>query len=119
MLALIESYYEYKKSIARNIYFNGEKRNGGMSAKKDSINNLISVSTLPYNVQLVNVYLSTATFDEIEKDVKVTTEAALGLIGGTMGLFTGFSILSAVEIIYHLLKAFLSLLIFKRNNHLG
>ena len=35
---------------------------------------LFSVSTLPYNVQLVNIYLSTATFDEIEKDVKVTTE---------------------------------------------
>ena len=31
-------------------------------------------------------------------------EAQLGLIGGTMGLFTGFSILSAVEIIYYLLR---------------
>ena len=30
------------------------------------------MGTLPYNVQLVNIYLSTATFDEIEKDVKVT-----------------------------------------------
>ena len=49
----------------------------------------ISVSTLPYNVQLVNIYLSTATFDEIEKDVKVTTETALGvIIGGTMGSIT-------------------------------
>ena len=39
----------------------------------------------------------------------MTTEAALGLIGGTMGLFTGFSILSGVEIIYYLAKFFLSL----------
>ena len=31
-------------------------------------------------------------------------EAALGLVGGTMGLLTGFSILSGVEIIYHLLR---------------
>ena len=47
------------------------------------------MSTLPYNVQLVNIYLSTATFDEIEKDVKVTTETALGvIIGGTMGSIT-------------------------------
>ena len=37
------------------------------------------VSTLPYNVQLVNVYLSTATFDEIEKDVKVTTKGVISL----------------------------------------
>ena len=59
---------------------------------------------MPYNWQLVNIFLATATFDEIEKDEKVTTEAALGLIGGTMGLFTGFSVLSAVEIVYHLAK---------------
>ena len=41
--------------------------------------------------------------------VKVTMEAALGLVGGTMGLLTGFSILSGVEIIYYLLKFFMSL----------
>ena len=35
---------------------------------------------------------------------KVTTEAQLGLIGGTMGLLTGFSILSGVEIVYYLLR---------------
>ena len=34
----------------------------------------------------------------------MTTEAQLGLIGGTMGLLTGFSILSGVEIIYYLLR---------------
>ena len=76
----------------------------------------------------VYVYFDTATYDEIESDVKVmlrgssfwlpitkktslqfeiskvTMEAQLGLIGGTMGLLTGFSILSGVEIIYYLLK---------------
>ena len=38
---------------------------------------------------------------------KVTMEAQLGLIGGTMGLLTGFSILSGVEIIYYLLRSIL------------
>ena len=42
--------------------------------------------------------------------VKVTMEAQLGLIGGTMGLLTGFSILSGVEIIYYLLRSFWSYL---------
>ena len=37
-------------------------------------------------------------------ELKVTLEAQLGLIGGTMGLLTGFSILSGVEIIYFLIK---------------
>ena len=41
--------------------------------------------------------------------MKVTMEAALGLVGGTMGLLTGFSILSGVEIIYYVLKFFMSL----------
>ena len=41
--------------------------------------------------------------------LKVTMEAQLGLIGGTMGLLTGFSILSGVEIIYYVVRFFLSL----------
>ena len=40
---------------------------------------------------------------------QVTLESALGLIGGTMGLFTGFSILSGIEIFYFVLKFFFSL----------
>ena len=41
--------------------------------------------------------------------MQVTTEAQLGLIGGTMGLLTGFSLLSGIEILYYVLKFFLSL----------
>ena len=39
----------------------------------------------------------------------MTIEAQLGLIGGTMGLLTGFSILSGVEIIYYAIRFFASL----------
>ena len=39
----------------------------------------------------------------------MTLEAQLGLIGGTMGLLTGFSILSGVEILYYIAKFFMSL----------
>ena len=45
----------------------------------------------------------------MEQDKKMTTEAQLGLIGGTMGLLTGFSILSGVEIIYYAVRFFASL----------
>ena len=75
-------------------------------------------------MQHVYIFFDTATFDEIERDVKVkilsemtmracitqvellkvTLEAQLGLIGGTMGLLTGFSILSGVEIIYYVIR---------------
>jgi hypothetical protein len=35
--------------------------------------------------------------------------AQVGLIGGTMGLLTGFFILSGVEIVYFTIKFFMSL----------
>ena len=71
-------------------------------------------STVEYApLQVVQIYFDTATYDEIERDVKVTINAQLGLIGGTMGLLTGFSILSGVEIIYYLAKFFMSLRLFR------
>ena len=45
----------------------------------------------------------------MEQDKKMTLEAQLGLIGGTMGLLTGFSILSGVEIVYYIIRFFVSL----------
>ena len=53
---------------------------------------------------MVEIYCGAATYDKIEKDVKMTLETAFGLIGGTMGLLTGFSIISGVEILYFLFK---------------
>ena len=60
-------------------------------------------------MQLVQLYFNTATYDKIERDVKITTTAAIGLVGGTMGLLTGFSILSGVEILYFAAKLIMSL----------
>jgi hypothetical protein len=60
-------------------------------------------------MQVVQIDLDTATYDQIENDVRITLEAALGLIGGTMGLFTGFSILSGVEILYFGVKYLMSI----------
>jgi hypothetical protein len=56
-----------------------------------------------------HIYFDTATYDTIEKNEKVTFEDQLGVIGGTMGLLTGFSILSAVEIVFFVIKFFISL----------
>ena len=50
------------------------------------------------------IYFDTATFDDIERDKKIKTEAQLSLIGGTMGLLTGFSIISGVEIVFFLFR---------------
>ena len=50
-------------------------------------------------LELVQIYFDTATFDEIQKDEKIKFDAQISLIGGTMGLLTGFSIISGIEIL--------------------
>ena len=55
-------------------------------------------------ILVVQIYFDTATFDDIERDKKIKLEGQLSLIGGTMGLLTGFSIISGVEIIFYLIR---------------
>ena len=52
----------------------------------------------------VRIYFKTQTFDQITKDRAAKFEDMLSAIGGTMGLLTGFSIISAVEILYFATK---------------
>ena len=61
-------------------------------------------------LKFLSIHFDTSTYDKVDKDIKITLEAQLGLIGGTMGLLTGFSILSGVEIIYFVGKFFCTLL---------
>jgi hypothetical protein len=58
----------------------------------------------------VRIYFATPTFDRITKDEKANFEDKLSAIGGTMGLLTGFSIISGVEIIYYGIKIAVRLL---------
>ena len=65
----------------------------------------MSGEELHSSLHLVRIYFDTATFDNIERDKKIKTEAQLSLIGGTMGLLTGFSIISGVEVIFFLFRS--------------
>merc|ERR1712037_701943 len=96
MKSFTESYHKYKREYVKHLGFNPQEEN---------LTSVLEHSPL----EAVYIYFDTATYDEIERDEKVTMEAQLGLIGGTMGLLTGFSILSAVEIIYYLFRFFWSL----------
>ena len=48
----------------------------------------------------MRIFFDTPTFDRITKDRAAKFVDMLSAIGGTMGLLTGFSIISGVEIIY-------------------
>ena len=58
----------------------------------------------------MRIYFDTPTFDRITKDEKANFETKLGAIGGTMGLLTGFSIISGVEIVYFVVKMALNVI---------
>ena len=51
-------------------------------------------------LRYVRIFFDTPTYDKIIKDRAAKFVDMLSAIGGTMGLLTGFSIISGVEILY-------------------
>ena len=62
----------------------------------------------------MRIYFDTPKIDKITKDRAAKFVDMLSAIGGTMGLLTGFSIISGVEIMYFAKKFGLS--VFQKNN---
>ena len=62
------------------------------------------------DLKYVRIYFDATTFDRITEDRAAKFVDMLSAIGGTMGLLTGFSIISAVEIIYFAIKIILKIL---------
>ena len=62
------------------------------------------------------IYFDVTTYDLVINDRAAKFVDMLSAIGGTMGLLTGFSIISAVEIVYHGVKIILKILQGKINN---
>ena len=56
------------------------------------------------NLRFVRIFFDTPTFDRITMDRAAKFVDMLSAIGGTMGLLTGFSIISGVETFYFAAK---------------
>ena len=61
-------------------------------------------------LRYVRIYFDTPTFDKITKDRAAKFVDMLSAIGGTMGLLTGFSIISGVEIVYFATKIIVNIM---------
>ena len=72
--------------------------------------NKFSDPPIETRLKYVRIYFDTPTFDRITKDRAAKCVDMLSAIGGTMGLLTGFSIISAVEIFYFAAKAIFNVL---------
>ena len=104
--SLKEDYLKIRENRLKNIAFNANATYGGaIKIVRKNYHSFFSPEiTLPYSLQVVLIGVGSATYDQIEYDLAFTMEGALGLVGGTMGLFSGFSVLSGVEIVYYLAK---------------
>ena len=99
--SLINAYTIYKRHQIRSTVLTYDKDR--------PVQEEFKIASKPYHpLRVVQIYFDTATYDKNVKDVSVTLADQLGAIGGTMGLFSGFSFLSALEILYFLMKALLS-----------
>ena len=61
-------------------------------------------------LHVVNIFFNTPTVDQITKDAKANIMTQISVIGGTLGLFTGFSIMSGLEILYFVFRIALGML---------
>ena len=67
-------------------------------------------------LKFVRIFIDTTRFNKITKDRAAKFVDMLSAIGGTMGLLTGFSIISAVEIFYYANKLIMSCLMKKKKH---
>ena len=62
------------------------------------------------HLHYVRIYFDTPTFETISMDQSAKFEDMLSAIGGTLGLLTGFSLISGVEFLYFVLKIFVNMI---------
>ena len=61
-------------------------------------------------LRYVRIYFDATTFDIVTKDRAAKFVDMISAIGGTLGLFTGFSIMSAFELVYFGIKIIFELI---------
>ena len=109
-MKLVSEYEKFKKNNVQHFKFSSASNRTAFGQFQSRLlqhqsSHNVSGEEIGSTLQLVLIYFDTATFDDIERDKKVKTEAQLSLIGGTMGLLTGFSIISGIEIIFFFLRS--------------
>ena len=101
---LVNEYNACKKNKLQNFIFNPTKPSTNFGKSALTLYQLISFTKgdeqPSSTLKLVQIHLD----DGIERDEKVKFTAALSLVGGTMGLLTGFSIMSGIEVVFFLFK---------------
>ena len=67
------------------------------------------------SLKYLRIFFEAEPFDKISKDSSAKFTDMLAAVGGTMGLLTGFSIISAVELLYFGIQIILTQIKKKKN----
>ena len=86
--SIYSSYESYKRGFQEDVNY----RNIRMYNPEES------------SLHWIRIYFSSPTFDRVTRDEKANLVTKISAIGGTMGLFAGFSIISGIELLYFGLK---------------
>ena len=87
-----------------------KKNNNNLKRNQKRTKDIFSLSKILFNKLMIRIYFDTPTFDRITKDQAAKFVDILSTIGGTMGLLTGFSIISGIEIIFFAVKMIFALM---------
>ena len=68
-------------------------------------------------LRFVKIIFVDPVFDIVTRDISATFVDKISEIGGTMGLLTGFTIITAVEIVYFAAKIIIGLFNINWSNH--
>ena len=120
----VEEYLQYKRSFEGNFskffetistmsnwpfvneqaVFVPRKRYDAFNAKW-----IVESVELEQRLEIVEIYFTAPNYDIVTKDARTDLVTKISLIGGMLGLFTGFSFVSGVEIIYFTSKLILKI----------
>ena len=97
--------YDYLNMLPTIYYENYTRMFGPSYREPDGLAHLfVKEIFTKKNLKFIRIFLDTPTFTKISRDKAAKFVDMLSAIGGTMGLLTGFSIISGIEIVYFMLK---------------
>ena len=97
LLPYVDDYVNYKKITKYPVGFDGKMI---FESLYFLILNIFLAFEWKNKLRFVRIFFDTPTFDRVTRDRAAKPVDMLSAIGGTMGLLTGFSIISGVEILY-------------------
>ena len=67
-------------------------------------------------LEIVEIFFKSPILDMVTRDVRTSLVDKISMIGGMLGLFTGFSVISGIEIMYFIIRVFLKIYQSQRRN---